>query len=56
MLESGRGEGMQERGFTASQLPKRGPQAKSGPQISSGGAVIEISQEVSMAVIKMLLY
>ena len=40
------GQGRQERGFTASQLPKRGPQAKSGPGVSSEGAVVEISQEV----------
>ena len=46
VLESG--EGRQMRGFTATQLPKRGPQAKSGPQISSEGALVEISQEVSL--------
>lgn len=49
VLESG--EGRQMRGFTATQLPKRGPQAKSGPQISSEGALVEISQEVYDAIL-----
>lgn len=49
VLESG--EGRQERGFTATQLPKRGPQAKLGPHIASEGALIEISQEVYDAIL-----
>ena len=49
VLESG--QGRQERGFTATQLPKRGPQAKSGPGVASEGAVVEISQEVNYYII-----
>ncbi|KAJ8300123.1 hypothetical protein KUTeg_021642 [Tegillarca granosa] len=39
-------EGRQERGFTQSQLPKRGPAAKSGPELAKGGAKIDFVDDV----------
>lgn len=42
--------GMQERGFTQTQVPKRGPAAKSGPEIAKDGAQVEISPEVFNAI------
>lgn len=38
--------GRQERGFTQSQLPKRGPAAKSGPELAKGGAKIDFDDDV----------
>jgi len=35
----------QERGFTQTQLPKRGPISKAGPGLSKGGAKIDFSDE-----------
>ncbi|WAR30226.1 hypothetical protein MAR_032768 [Mya arenaria] len=43
-------EGHQMRGFTATELPKRGPAPKSGPQVSSQGAVIDIEEDVLEAI------
>lgn len=42
--------GHQMRGFTATQLPDREKAAKLGPQVSSAGAAVEISEEVLEAI------
>jgi len=42
--------GHQMRGFTATQLPTRKKAAKTGPQISSGGAAVNIADEVLGAI------
>lgn len=43
-------EGRQMRGFTSTQLPNREKVAKSGPTVSTGGANIDIADEVVEAV------